>query len=317
MKHWTLLCILMAAVLFTGPTLSHASVSNGRTASLRVDERPEQPILASAQYRAAELKEGFAVLVGRLVLHRQFMGTRAEPAYVDSVRFRFFDGSDPKFISFNHDAEQRRMIEQLKAGRSLPAVLTVEVEKVRVGHDGINMRDRLVTRVQACTLTEADLIIAAAKEVGFDEAACDAFARDLEPDAEQQGVVVVLGGVSVRPKIEPGWKTPAVFVGGIRVFNNTDEDATIEIVGLSIEQDGVKQQCPLNQTTSPRSWRVAAGTWSNGIYEQGKMPKTRWTFDPTKPIDPEKPVSAHLQIKINNGEPITLKRTVEPMSLKR
>lgn len=316
MKNWIFICLATAAVSALSFTPGHANEPEAQAASNALEEAPE-PILPSAHFGQKDLRAGFEVVVGRLVLHRHFMGTRADPMYHDSVRFRFFDGSELSFLKLADEKLEQQMIEQLRAGRSLPAVLTVDIERVRVGHDGINVSQRLVPRVETCLLTSVDLVCAAAKDAGFDVEACNAFANAVEPDVSQDGIAVSLDRVTVRPKTPPRWKTSAVFIDGIRVFNTTPDNATIEIIGLTIEQDDVTQACSMDPQKSPRTWRVAAKSWSDGVYAGGEMPQNRWRFNPSRPIDPGEKVTVHLEIKINGGEKMSLKRTVEPMSLKQ
>ena len=49
-------------------------------------------------------QDGRYVLVGRLSLGRQFLGTRVTPPYRDVVRFHFFNGDELKFSSFTDQA---------------------------------------------------------------------------------------------------------------------------------------------------------------------------------------------------------------------
>jgi hypothetical protein len=271
-----------------------------------------ETISQSARFDLKDIKDDRYALVGRLSLRRQFLGTRATPHYQDVVQFHCFNGDELKFLSFTDPELESRLSKRLANGRALPAMLTVRFERKLAGHDGINMRVRLVAHIEACKPTTAESICAAAEAAGFDAADSERYKAALDPDFEKDGIAVSLGKISVRSKVTP--RGSALGIHGIRVFNTTSKVVTIGIIGLSIEQEGVSQRCVLNKRTrAPQSWDVEAGGWSDGIYEKGKMPGILWMFDRSGPIEPEKKVKVQLEFKLNGSDPIILTRIVDPI----
>jgi len=266
----------------------------------------------SARFDLKDVEDDRYLLVGRLSLRRQFLGTRSTPQYQDIVAFHCFNGDELKFSSFTDPELKSDLSKRLTNGHELPAMLTVQFESKRVGHDGINMSVRLLAQIEACELFTAESICTAATEgAGFDAADSERFNAALQPDFEKDGIAVSLGNVSVRSKVTP--RGSALSIHGIRVFNSTTKDAKIEIIGLTIEQDGKSQKCTLSERTrAPKSWNVAATTWSDGNYEKGSMPGTLWMFDRSGEIEPGKKVKVQLEIKLNGGDPILLTRIVDP-----
>lgn len=313
MKNWIIICLLTAVLSALSIFPSHAEERQAEDDL----ELVRAVIPPSAHFDQQDLREDREVFVGRLTLHRRFLGTRAEPAYEDSVRFHCFDGSELRLLTFVDDDLKQQLRDRLAAGRPLPAVVTVCFERVRVGHDGINVGERLVPRVEQCQLTTDDAVCAAAQAADFDESDCARFVDALEPDYFLDGIAISLGQVLVRPQVPPRWPTSSVTINGIQVFNTTPDDVTIEIVGLEIEQNGTRQPCALNEQRSLRHWQVAAESWADGVYESGIMPQNRWYFDPAEPIVADQAVTVYLEIKINGKDKATLERIVVPMSLRQ
>ncbi len=312
MKHQPIFLVRISLLL-----LVLASVDAGCCAE-RESEVPgdgKEVVMAvprSARFDLKEIADGHHVLVGRLGLRRQFLGTRATPSYRDLVQFHCFNGEELKFSGFTTPGVEDRLAERLADGRQLPVMMSVRFERVRVGHDGINMSERLVARILECEEMTAESIRAAAGTAGFDAAACESFTAALAPDLVKDGVAISLGDVFVRSKPTP--RAAAVGIHGVRVFNTSSVVATVEITGLTIEQAGVSQRCVLSERwRAPRSWKVEAGGWSDGKYEEGKMPQTLWRFDPAGAIEPGKKVEVRLEVKLNGGEPVVLTRSVDPV----
>jgi hypothetical protein len=271
-----------------------------------------ETIPRSARFDLKDIKGDRYDLVGRLSLRRQFMGTIATPQYHDVVQFHCFNGDELKFPSFTDPESESRLVKTLANGRSLPAIVTVRFERIRVGHDGINMSERLVAHIDAFKPTTVESIRAAAEAAGFDAADYSQYKAALDPDVVKGGIAVSLGEVSVRSEVTPG--AAALAIHGIRVFNSTSEVVSVEIIGLVIEQEGVSQRCVMNKRSSgPHSWQVEAASWSDGAYEQGEMPRILWMFDPPEPIEPKKKVAVELELKVNGKEPLTLTRNVDPL----
>ena len=257
-------------------------------------------------------QDGRYVLVGRLSLGRQFLGTRVTPPYRDVVRFHFFNGDELKFSSFTDQAMEDRLAKSIAHGRSVPAVLTTQVDRKIVGHDGINRSERLVTKVESYKLISAESILGPAKTEGFGEVEFERFKAALDPDFEKDGIAVTLGKITVRSKVTP--RGSALSIQGVRVFNATAKPVTIEVTDLTIQQDGVSQKCTLSpRCRTPQSWQVEASSWSDGVYQQGKMPANLWTFDRPKPIKWGTKVEVKLTFKLNGNEPVTVTQVVQPI----
>ncbi|MGJ8657929.1 MAG: hypothetical protein ACSHX6_15885 [Akkermansiaceae bacterium] len=279
-----------------------------------VEVKPAMEVLhkipQSAHFDLQEIENDQYQLVGRLNIQRRFLGTRATPPYQDVVQFHCFNGDELKFSSFTDDKLEKNLLKILANGHSLPVVMTVRFERKRVGHDGINMSERLLAHVEACQPATAESIVTAAKASQFDATAAENYLEALNPDLVKDRIAISLGKIYVRSKVSP--RASAFSIHGIRVFNTSSDRVSIEIIEVTIEQESVTQHCqPSNRSKSPQSWQVAPNSWSDGIYEQGKMPRVLWMFDPAKPIKPEKKVTIKLKLKLNKSEVLTLERTVD------
>ncbi len=271
-----------------------------------------ETIPPSARFDLKDIADDRYVLVGRLSMGRKFLGTSATPPYHDFAQFHCFNGDELKFSTFTEPELESRLMKRLVKGRSLPVMLTVRFERIRVGHDGLNMSERLIAQIEECKAATAEAICAAAEAAGFEAADSERFKSTLDPDLERDGVAVSLGDVWVRSKTTS--RGSALAIRGIRVFNTTPEVATIEIIGLKFEQGGESQRCDWSERMrTPRRWQVEAGGWSDGNYEDGKMPGVLWMFDPSGPIEPRKEVKVQLELKLNESEPLILTRTVDPI----
>lgn len=274
-------------------------------------EVASEAVPQSAHFDLENIKEGQCELVGRLSLKRQFLGTRATPSFHDSVIFHSFSGEELKRSSFTNPELEGRLMKGLAGGHSIPATMTVRLEGKRIGHDGINMSNVLIAHIEAWKPAPAEAICAAAEDAGFDEAAAVSYQAALDPDWVKEGIAVSLGKVYARSKMTP--RSVALAIDGIRVFNTTSEVASIEIIELTIEQGGVSRPCVASKRSgAPMTWQVEAKSWSDGIYEKGRVPGTLWMFDSPEPIQPGKEVTLRLKLKLN-GEALTLTRTVDPI----
>ena len=281
---------------------------NGSLAN--ADEPAEVP--ATARFDLEDVGEGRYELAGRLGLRRQFMGTRATPPYRDMVMFHCFKGDELKRLVFADPDLERRMVEQLSTGSSLPVVVAVRFEFKRIGHDGINVRDVLIPHIETCNLTTAEAICSAAEAGKFSEDDSKAFKAALMPDLVKDGVTISLGNIIARSKVSP--QGSPFSIHGIKVFNATDKPVAVEITGVTVEQDGVTQECkPHERSRTPQKWQVEAKSWADGIYEDGKMPGTLWMFSVPEPIKPEKAVTVRVELSLDGGDPLTLTRSVDPM----
>lgn len=267
----------------------------------------------SAHFDFKEVKGDNQVLVGRLGLKRRFLGTRATPSYEDKIVFHSFRGDELKFSTFTELAVEREMLNLLANGRSLPVIMIVRFETIRVGHDGVNMSDRVVAKIEVCKRLSAKVVCSAAEEAGFDKAESVKFMKTLAPDAEKDGVLMSLGEVYAR--VKPAPRGSPISIYGINVFNTTSKAITVEISEVIIEQDGVKRKCKIDKTAAVKAWKVEARSWSDGEYEKGKMPNNKWRFhliDPSKPIVADKKITLTLVLKINGKESLSLTRMVDP-----
>ncbi|MEP3481919.1 MAG: hypothetical protein ABJZ55_21935 [Fuerstiella sp.] len=266
----------------------------------------------SARFELEGIQDERYQLAGRLSVKRRFNGTSANPPYRDVVHFFCFDGDEIKVSTFTDSRLESRLLKRLVSGRSLSVIATVRFELVRVGHDGINISNRLVAYLESFKEVNAEEICVAAQAANFDATDCERYKATLGPDYEKEGLAVSLGNVSVRSKVTP--RGSALGIHGIRVFNTTSKVATIEIVKVLIEQEGVIQPCVLSKRTrAPQSWNVDAEDWSDGHYKDGSSPGTLWMFDHSEPIVPEKKVEVRLELKLNGGESLILTRIVDPV----
>lgn len=312
MKHTYIILPQVSLALLILATTQVAFAAENESVTHDRGKAVSKKTLRSARFDLKDIENDRYDLVGRLSIRRQFMGTRATPPFRDDVQFHCFNGEELKFATFTSPELESHLSKRLTNGRSLPVVMAVRFERKRVGHDGINMRHRLVAHIETCKPTTAESICAAAKAAGFDAADSARYKAALDPDFEKDGIAISLGKVYVRSNVTP--RGSALSIHGIRVFNSTSKVATIEIVGLSIEQKGVSQRCVLNKRTrAPQSWDVEAGGWSDGFYEKGKMPGILWMFDRSGPIEPEKKVKVQLEFKLNGSKPITMTRIVDPI----
>ena len=249
-------------------------------------------------------------LAGRISARRQFDGTRATPPYHDVIVFHCFNGDELKFSSFTNPKLQTQLLEKLANGHSVPVVMNVQIERVRIGHDGINMRERLMASIHTCKPVTAESICAAAKSADFDETHCKHYKAALDPDFEKEGIAVSFGNILLSSI--PKAAGTRVAISGIEVFNMTSEPVTIQLLSLTIEQDGVAQECTMNgRTRAPQSWEVEAKSWANGSYQPKKMPGTLWMFDSAKPIKPKEKVKVSLEFKLDDGDSISITRVLE------
>ncbi len=276
------------------------------------DKTISETILRSARFDLKDIKEGRYNIVGHINLRRRFSGTRAIPPYHDGVQFSCFSGDDLKFSTFKDPELESSLLKLLANGRSLPVVITVRFERIRVGHDGINMSDRLVAHIEECKPTTTESIFTTAEAAGFGAADFLRFKTALKPDFVKDGIAVTLGKVSARSKVTP--RGVALSIHGIRVFNTTAKIISIEITELTIQQDSVQLQCVRSKKSqAPHSWQVKAASWSDGVYEKGKMPRILWMFDPSGTIKPRKKVTVQLKLKLNSSKTVILTRTIDPL----
>ena len=270
-------------------------------------DTPEVVIPETALFNMADLEEGEQQIVCRASIMRQFLGKRATPSFQDSIKFYCLDGAELRFAQVTDDKLKDSILEQLVSGYSLPVLLTINVNKVTVGHDGVNRSKRMVPEVVECQILNVDAVKAAAKGAGVDDADAEQFEQALAPNAVQGGVGVSLENVFIRSKANRSGSGLAI--SGIQVFNSTADEVTIRLKRVWTEQGSETQQYELSD---PTSWTVAAESWSDGIYTDGEMPKKMWQFKPSALIEPGEQVTMHLEIQINEGEVMTLTREVEP-----
>ena len=274
-------------------------------------EGNEVEIPESAFLDPADLKNGEQELICRASIVRKFMGTRATPPYVDTVAFHCFDGTELKLSRVGDPNLKALIMEQLTSGSSVPMLLTVDVKKVQVGHDGVNMRQQMIPNVVEYQPVTIEAVKAAAKAAGLDDAVADSFEQSLAPGGASDGVAVSLGTVFVRSKTNRNGSGLAI--AGIRVFNSTPEEVTIKLNRVWTEQGDETQECELTERSAgPASWTVAAESWSDGIYTDGQMPKKMWQFKSSGPIEPEQSVDLHVEIQVDDGDPMTLTHSVVP-----
>ena len=310
MKHTSLALsriLLVALVLMT--TQIASAVEN--ESAVQENDTVLEPIPKNARFDLKGVDEEVYAIVGRLSIRRQFLGKRVTPAYRDAVQFHCFNGTELKLSVLTNSKLEKRLLKRLANGHSLAVVATVEFERIQVGHDGINSRDRLIPRIGATDLATVESICAAAEAAGYKTADCEQFKSSLKPDYQKDDIAVSLGNVFPRLKGNP--RVATVGVSGIKIFNSSSKTAKIEIVSLSVEQEDETQECALNpRSQASKSWHVEAGDWADGAYETGAMPKTVWIFDGSKPIDPKAKLKVHFKFKLNDSDPVTITRTVTP-----
>ena len=283
------------------------SLAITQTAYSQGEKVPESAFLG-----VADLKLGEQEIVCRASIVRKFMGTRANPPYWDTVEFYCFDGKKLQFSTVEDPNLRALFMEQLTGGHSLPVLLTVDVKSVRVGHDGINMSQRMVPNVVEYQPLTIEAIKAAAKAAGLDDAVANSFEQSLSPDGEADGVAVSLGNIFIRSKANRSGS--GLGIAGIQVFNSNSEEATIKINRVWSQQGDQTQEYELTKRSAgPLKWTVASESWSDGVYTDGKMPKNLWQFKPSTPLEPEQEVILNFEIQVNDGEPMTLTRTAEPI----
>ena len=168
------------------------------------------------------------------------------------------------------------ILKQLVSGYSRPVLLSVDTKSVRVGHDGINMSERMIPEVLEYQPLTIDAVRAAAKEAGIADADVDRFEEALAPNVVRDGVAVSLENVFIRSKANRSGSGLAI--SGVQVFNSTVDEVTIKLKRVWTEQGSEPQQYELSDSTS---WTVAAESWSDGIYTDGEMPKKMWQFKPS------------------------------------
>ena len=288
---------LMLAVLIAQPT--HA------------DETEANNIPESARFDQKKIEAGKQQLVGRLSLRRQFLGTRATPQFRDTVQFNSFDGEKLEFTGFLSPQLETQVVSKLVTGHQLAALVNVRFEPAVAGHDGINMQKRLRAKISRWQPITADQACAAAKAAGRSAEDCERFKAALTPDFEKDDIAISLEKAVVRAEVTP--RGTAVSLLGLRVFNTSNKSVTITINQLSIEQDGKTQRCTLKKkSTAPLSWTIGAKSWADGHYEEGKSPRVSWGFDREGSIEPDKKVKVLLELKLDDGEPFTITKTVDP-----
>lgn len=277
-----------------------------------VSAKVSEKIPKSVHFGLKDIKGGKYSLVGSLSVKRKFLGMRSDPAYQDLVQFHCFNGDELKFASFSDPKVEALLLKSLSSGHSIPAMMTVQFESISVGRDGINTSKRLKADIEDCKLTTADAVCAAAEAAKLEATSVADFKAGLAPDAEKDGVAVSLGNVSVRSKVTP--RSIGLGIHGVKVFNTTSKPVSIEILKVSMEQDGVLQECVMNKRSKAAlKWQVEATSWSDGIYSKGEMPQNLWMFDYAKPIKPGKKVKVQFEIKLNDGDTMILSRTVDPV----
>ena len=270
-------------------------------------DEAEVEIPATAVFKLADLREGEQEIVCCPRIVRRFMGTRATPPFLDTIKFYGVDGNELRFAGIEDEGLKAAILKQLVSGYSRPVLLSVNTKSVRVGHDGINMSQRMIPEVLEYQPLTIDAVRAAAKDAGIADADVDRFEESLAPNVVQDGVAVSLENVFIRSKANRSGSGLAI--SGIQVFNSTADEVTIKLKRVWTEQGSEPQQYELSDSTS---WTVAAESWSDGIYTDREMPKKMWQFKPSAPIEPGQQVTMHLEIQINEGEVMTLTRTIDP-----
>jgi hypothetical protein len=271
----------------------------------------ETEIPESACFKMSDLESGECKMVGRLSITRKFLGTRAETQVKDVVQFHFLDGDELRFLRFEDGELESRFVGQLGNGQCVPVLIKGKITKTRVGHDGINMSTRLVARIEECEQVAMEALYASAIAKGFEEADVKRFESTFEPDAaSSNGIAVSIGRVFVRSKTARNGS--GLSINGIRVFNTHSEDVAVKVTRMWSKQGEAIQDYELaERSRGPKSWVVAAGSWSDGVYEEGQMPRVLWTFTPAQPIESDTPLTLHLELQLN-GEAVTITKTVEP-----
>ena len=282
------------------------------TTKAEAAKREETVIPESARFSHSDIGGDRYELVGRLSLRRQFLGTRATPPFRDIVQFHFFNGDELKRSTFSDPELESRLVKRLMDGKSLPVVLTARFELKRIGHDGINMSEVLIPHIESFEAATAENICAAAEAGEFDEEDSKNFKSALTPGFEEDGISISLGKIYARSKVSP--QGSPFSLHGIKVFNSTTKDVEVELVSVNIEQDGATQKGLTHERSrTPLKWHVKSKSWSDGIYEDGKMPGTLWMFSVPEPIKPDSKVTVRLEIKLDGNDPIILKRIVDPI----
>lgn len=265
--------------------------------------------IAAARFDQEGLTDGEHQIVGRLSVRRQFLGTRATPAFMDVIQFHSFDGAELKFLKFADEELQQRLLKQLVNGKGIPVLIAANLEVKQVGHDGINMSTRITGTIESCEELSSETVAIAAATVGCEEEALKRYKESLKPEAISKDVAVSLGHVYVRSKTSR--RGSGVSISNISAFNSSNDPATVSIKRLQIEQNGNAQKGRLSDPSGPETWEVEAQSWSDGVYEEGEMPQRLWAFEPADPIEPKEEVTIEIEIEIN-GEVVTLRRTVTP-----
>ena len=265
--------------------------------------------IAAARFDQEGLTDGEHQIVGRLSVRRQFLGTRATPAFMDVIQFHSFDGAELKFLKFADEELQQRLLKQLVNGKGIPVLIAANLEVKRVGHDGINMSTRITGTIESCEELSSETVAIAAATVGCEEEALKRYKASLKPEAISKDVAVSLGHVYVRSKTSR--RGSGVSISNISAFNSSNDPATVSIKRLQIEQNGNAQKGRLSDPSGPETWEVEAQSWSDGVYEEGEMPQRLCAFEPADPIEPKEEVTIEIEIEIN-GEVVTLRRTVTP-----
>ena len=291
--------------------LSPASFLHAQSDSMKTeDAAASEQVPESAHFSATGLEEGEQTIVGRLSLRRQFLGTRATPAFRDSVQFHCFDGSELRFVKFSDADLESQFAKQLSNGYEIPVMITAVGKQVTSGHDGINQRIDFTAKILKCETLTPEAFTAAAESVGYKEASIKKFEAALKPDAISKEVAVSIEQIYVRSK--ESRQGSAVSFIGIEVFNPLTESASVKINSVSIEQDGKTQECQLSKRSkAPISWEIDPESWSDGVYEAKKMPIRIWAFEPAAEIEPNKKVTVNLEIEIND-EAVTVTKLVNP-----
>ena len=256
---------------------------------------------------------GGANLIGYYDLERMFLGTRHEssPQYSDHVVFHSFSGEVIRRLAFNSPEQEKDIIKRLSLKGRLPVSIFVRALSTRVGHDGVNMSQRLSYKVIYHREHEAALISSGARAAGESGNNILRFQAALKADAQEGDVSYTLGQVYVSSKPSPSGSV--LWFNGIRIYNSSDKPVSVALVSASITQAGVTSECVLNPRWNPiDQWEVAAKHWSDGYYETGQMPRNKWAFDSTATINANMKAVVSVVLKVNGGKEITLRRAVDP-----